>query len=158
MKKLFIVLTVVGALCLTGCGADEKKANGSNEKVMTCKRTANQTGVSMDLSYNVSYKNNVVTKVESIEKITSENDDVLETYKDQIEKTYAPYKNIEYYDYNVTIDGNTLTSKADIDYSKIDTDKMIEIDSANGQIIKNGKINIDTLKSLYESIGATCEK
>lgn len=151
MKKFFMALLVLGTMCLTGCGADE-------EKVMSCSRTVNQSGVSMDLSYNVSYKGSNVTKVESTEKVTTNDSTVLETYKEQIEKLYAPYKDIEHYNYNVTIDGDTLTSKTDIDYSKIDTDKMLEIDSANGTLIKNGKINIDTMKSYYEAIGATCEK
>ena len=35
---------------------------------------------------------------------------------------------------------------------------MLEIDSANGQLIKDGKIKIDDLKSAYESAGITCEK
>ena len=35
---------------------------------------------------------------------------------------------------------------------------MIEIDSSNGQLIKDGKINIDDLKSAYSAAGITCEK
>ena len=35
---------------------------------------------------------------------------------------------------------------------------MIEIDSANSQLIKNGKISLKDLQSAYESLGVTCEK
>jgi len=59
--------------------------------------------------------------------------------------------------YGISVDGNTLTSTVDIDYAKIDTKKMIEIDSANGQLIKDGKIKLEDLKSAYETIGASCE-
>ena len=72
---------------------------------------------------------------------------------------YLVYKNVEHYYYDVTISGNTLTSITKIDYSKIDTDKMIEIDSANASLIKNGKIRLTDLRETYESssVGATCK-
>lgn len=150
MKKI-LCLMVLGALCVTGCASDE-------EKTMTCTRSIDQGSIQMELNYKVSYRNNNVTKVESIEKIVAEDSSILDTYKETVEKTYEPYSDIEYYDYHVSIDGNTLTSEANIDYEKVDTDKMIQVDSANGQFIKNGKIHIDDLQSIYESLGASCTK
>ena len=65
---------------------------------------------------------------------------------------------LNYNKYNVTeINGNTFTSTVDIDYEKIDTEKLISIDSSNSQLIKNGKIDINDIKNIYESIGATCK-
>lgn len=151
LKKLVVLVGFV-LLVASGCGS---------EKTMTCTRTMDQNGMKADLRYEVNYKGSTVSKVKSTEKITIEGDDVtdtLETYKTTVENTYAPYKDVEHYNYNVSVDGNTLTSTVDIDYSKIDTKKMIEIDSANGQLIKDGKINIDDLKSAYSAAGITCEK
>lgn len=71
---------------------------------------------------------------------------------------YLPYENLEHYNYSVEIEGNTMISIVDIDYSKIDTDKMIEIDSANSQIINDGKLKLSIIENMYESIGATCTK
>ena len=34
---------------------------------------------------------------------------------------------------------------------------MIEIDSDNAALIKNGKIKIEDMKTLYQQVGATCE-
>lgn len=149
MKKI-IVLVWFSLLLLTGCSSEVKN--------MTCTRTLNQDGMAVDLKYEVEYVNDVVKKVKSTEKITSETPELLKTYKTNIEATYSPYKDIEHYNYDVTIDGNVLTSSTEIDYEKIDTDKMIEIDSANGQLIKDGKIRIEDLTSAYEALGATCEK
>lgn len=151
LKKV-VVLVGLALLFATGCGS---------EKTMTCTRTMNQNGLQADLRYEVDYKGDTVIKVKSTEKMTIEGDDAadtLDTYKTTVENTYAPYKDVEHYNYNVTVDGNTLTSTVEIDYSKIDTNKMIEIDSANSQLIKDGKIKIDDLKSAYESAGITCEK
>ena len=50
-----------------------------------------------------------------------------------------------------------VISKVDINYSKIDTNKLIEIDKANSQIITDGKIKVSSVKSLYEKLGATCK-
>ena len=83
--------------------------------------------------------------------------DILNTYKEQIESLYSPYKDVEYYEYNVDITDNKLTSTVDINYTKVDTDKLLEIDSANGALIKDGKISVDDIKSVYESLGATCK-
>ncbi len=148
MKKV-ILLVCFSVFLTAGCGA---------EKTMTCSRTMNQSGMQVDLKYEVNYSNDTVKRVKSTEKVTSDSKELLDNYKTTIEATYEPYKDLESYDYNVSIDGNTLTSTADINYEKVDTKKMIEIDSANSQLIKNGKVSVNDLKSAYESLGATCEK
>ena len=148
MKKGLIILGI--CLCLaTGCGEKTKK--------LVCTRKATQNGLDMDVKYEVDYKGKTVQNVKSVEKITSSSNTLLNTYKKTIETTYSPYKDIEHYNYDVKIDGDTLTSTTTINYEKIDTDKMIKGDSANGQLIKNGKVNIDDLKAAYESIGTTCK-
>ncbi|MCI9280047.1 MAG: YehR family protein [Bacilli bacterium] len=151
MKKI-MMLIVVSLFCLTGCG--------NETKTMTCTRSMNQNGLGMDLRYEVEYSKNTVTKVKSIEKVTSSSKDVLENYKEAVEAIYEPYKDVEHYNYELKIDGDTLTSTLEVDYSKVDTKKMIEIDSANAQLIKDGKIKIDDIKAMYESssVGATCTK
>ena len=73
------------------------------------------------------------------------------------EKLEAKYKDVKYYDYDIQVKNGVLTSTVDINYAKIDTDKLIEIDSANGTLIKDGKIKLEDLKSAYETIGASCE-
>jgi len=150
LKKILVLASMV-LLLTVGCG--------NETKTMSCTRTLNQNGMNADLRYEVDYKKDTVTKVKSTEKITIDGDsESLETYKSTVEATYAPYKDVEHYNYNVEVQDNTLTSTVEIDYENIDTDKMLEIDSANGQLIKDGKINLDDLKSAYEAAGITCEK
>lgn len=151
MKKLKLLLVVLLALIVTGCAQQE-------EKTMTCTRTLNQGDLKMELNYTVVYQGDYVKKVKSVEKITSEDSSVLEAYKSQVEELYTPYDKIDYYDTKVTIDGNTMTSTADIDYEKIDVDKLIEIDSATSQLFTDGKIKVETLESVYNQVGATCTK
>lgn len=155
MKKKFkiwqIVLGVCSLLLITGCG------KSSNFESMTCTRTMNQNGIKTSLKYNVEYEGDYVSRIKTVETVETDDTDILNTYKDQIESLYSPYKDVEYYEYNVDVTDNKLTSTVDINYAKVDTDKLLEIDSANGQLIKDGKISVDDIKSVYESLGATCK-
>lgn len=150
MKKI-IIFICLSLILLTGCS--------NEEKTMKCTSTVEESGIKADLQYTVYYNGNNVTKVNSIEKIEAEDDNInLEDIKETFEQKYSSYTDLDYYNVNVTIEDNMLTSTIDIDYTKVDLDKMIEIDSANSALIKDGKIDIDDLKTMYESVGATCKK
>lgn len=149
-KYLFLAVAMLVVFLVTGCSSSE-------EKTMTCTRTMNQSGMKTNLNYKVTYSGDYVNRVQSEESIETSDTTTLNTYKEQIEKIYTPYKDIKYYTYNVTIDGNKLVSTVDINYAKIDTKKLIEIDSANSQLINDGKVKLSSVKSLYEQLGATCK-
>ncbi len=149
-KMKYLAVFVVSVIFLTGCG-------NNDVQTMTCTRTMNQNGIKTGLKYTVLYQGDYVTRIKSVETIETDSSDVLDAYQEQIESIYSPYKGIDYYEYDVSIDGNKLTSTVDINYEKIDTDKLLEIDSANGQLIKDGKIKLSDIKSVYEAVGAVCE-
>lgn len=150
-KKIkYLAVFIVSVIFLTGCG-------NNGVQTMTCTRTMNQNGIKTGLKYTVIYQGDYVTRVKSVETIETDSSEVLDAYQEQIESIYSPYKGIDYYEHDVSIDGDKLTSTVDINYEKIDTDKLLEIDSANGQLIKDGKIKLSDIKSVYEAIGAVCE-
>ena len=149
-KYLFLAVTMLVVFLVTGCSSSE-------EKTMTCTRTMNQSGIKTSLNYKVTYSGDYVNRVQSEESIETSDTTTLNTYKEQIENVYTPYKDVEYYTYNVTVNGNKLVSTVDINYAKIDTKKLIEIDSANSQLINDGKVKLSSVKSLYEQLGATCK-
>ena len=151
MKKVFIVLGVL-LLLVTGCG---KEAAGK----MVCTRTTNMNNVEMDLRYEVYYEGNNVNKVQSTEKVISEDAETLQTYQEQVKKIYSSFDNVDHYNYDVSIEGDTLTSTTDIDYTKIDMDQLLKIDSSIEQFLNdNGKIDLDKITQVYEQTGATCSK
>ena len=150
MKKSLCIFGMFLLVLVTGCS--------TSEKTLVCTRTTNQSNVKMDLNYTIEYSGKYVNKVKTTEQVESSSKELLETYKSSIESLYSPYKDIEHYNYNVTIKDDTLTSTTDIDYSKIDTDKLIKVDSANKQLIKDGKVAVEDLKKTYESLGAECKE
>lgn len=150
MKKSFIILGIL-LLLVTGCGQTQA------EEKMVCTRTVNMNNVQMDLRYEVYYEGDNVNKVQSTEKVISDDEATLQTYQDQVESIYSNFDNVEHYNYEVSIEGDTLTSTTDIDYTKIDMDQLLEIDSSVEQLLNdNGKIDLDNITKVYEQAGATC--
>ena len=78
--------------------------------------------------------------------------------QEKIDELYSGYQDIEYYENKTKIKGNTLTSTTLIDYNKVNTDKLIEIDNGNASVIKNGKVEINNLEKLYKQNGCNCKK
>ena len=75
-----------------------------------------------------------------------------------MENLYSNFDNIENYKYNVIIEENTLTSTVNIDYTKIDINELLEIDSSVQQLLNdNKKVDLDKITQVYESAGAVCE-
>ncbi len=152
MKKKILLFSgvFIFLILVTGCSKE-------SENLITCTRSMNQNNIKTNLKYNISYDGDYVTRIKSIETVETDSQDILDSYKTQIESIYSPYSDVDYYEYNVKVEDNKLTSTVDINYEKVDTDKLLEIDSANGQLIKDGKIKVNDIKSVYESLGAICE-
>lgn len=155
MKKrnaTVLLAVILGCtLLLTGCGSEK-------EKVMTCTRTLNQNGIAMDLKYEATYTGDTVTKLVSTEKITSDDATTLETTKTALEQTYEAYKDVKYYNVDISIDGNTLTSRVTIEADKLKPEDITSIDSANAQLFKDGKMSVEVLENTYTALGASCTK
>lgn len=150
MKKSLLLL-ITGIFLLTGCG---KKS----DKVMTCTIKKNVGDIKIDSVYKATYNGEFVTHIKTKETLISDNANFITQYKKSIETKYSIYKSVKYYKYNVKVNGNTLVSTTDIDYSKIDTDKLIKIDSANKELIKDGKVLLSDVEHVYTQVGATCKK
>ncbi len=159
MKRI-VILGIALLLFVTGCGqqTDYKEANTKDDK-MICTRTTNANGLEMDFRYEVYYQENDVNKVQTTEKITSDSTEILQTYQQQIKSLYSSFDNIEHYNYDVKIEGNTLISTTDINYQKMNIDELVNIDSSIEQLLNDDrKIDLDKITQVYEQLGATCEK
>lgn len=111
----------------------------------------------MESIYKITHNWKYVDLVETIETVKSNNKEVLDYYKSIVESSYEPFKNLEYYDYKVETTNDTLVSETTINYSKIDINKFIKINPASSNFINNGKVSLDSLKTIYGLIGAKCE-
>lgn len=157
MKKIkFVTIILVCVLLMTsGCGKEEKK---TKESILECTRNITQENITIDLKYTITYQGNYVQKVVNVNKIISTKNTDLNAYKERLEAEFEPYKDIKYYDNDIKIDNNTLTSTTTIDYTKIDTDKLLSVDSGYSELIKAGKVKLSTMEDLYTNVGMTCKK
>lgn len=149
MKRGLLIITIC-LLFTVGCTKTETK-------MLTCTLSKTQDNVELNLKYEIEHDDKYVISLKSTEKIISDNTDILKLYRTTVQQIYQPYDDLKYYDYNIRVSGNTLTSTVKINYAKIDIDKFIEIDSTNENIIEDGKVLLKTIKESYEKIGTTCE-
>lgn len=165
-KKLFnITLLLLLVITITGCTKKTESGTTINSEsdmsdkkgVLTCTREA--TGLNnsaVELSYEVNYKNGYITKLHSIEKVTSSNEEVLETYRSAYEKIFEAYKDLEYYENSVTDEGKTVVSDTVIEYDKVDLDKLKEIENTKDSVIKDGKVALKDWLKFAEKFGTKC--
>ena len=154
MKKILISITIIVLLIITVIvGYNIKIYSGT----LVCTNTYKEDEISFKTIYHVEYKKKYATKLVSIETITTSETQILNDYKTNLEMMYLRFNEIPYYNNTISIKGETLTSKTTIDYSKIDLNKLIKVDSSFNEIIKNNKISISKLKKQYISTGAYCK-
>ena len=141
---------------LLGSSNTNNNVNHSSGTLVCTLNNSDSDWINVKGVYTVKYSGEYVNLVDTIETINSENEQWIEYYKNALEETYKPYKNLKFYDYDIKTTKNTLTSKVTINYEKIDMNKFLEINQST-IFIENGKVSLEKLKSYYELIGATCE-
>lgn len=146
MKRYLLLLLVI--FILTGCS--------SNEQVMHCKRTASVKDLKMDYDYKITYIDDEVISLE-INEVIEGKESTLESLKAATQKRYDKLKDLNYFDASVEIENGKLINESKIDYSKIDKDRLIEIDSAYKNYYKEDKAYLENFKQEYYKLGLTCE-
>ena len=165
MKKIISLFVVIFGVVLFVTGCDDETNNNTNvkassdESTLKCSRTAaGMNNATASLEYTIYYKGDYVTKTVSIERVESDDSSVLDQYEESYKKVFTPYKDIDYYDNNVDRTSKSVTSTTVINYAKVDTKKILEIEGEDGNIYEeDGKVKKDTLVSFFKKYGAKCE-
>lgn len=153
MVKLSLIISL--ALVLTGCG------NEDTELVTKCKLTSNvpASNYSLNSNYTVYSKNDVVNKVVTEEVVSSENENILNYFKEQLESTYKA-QNDAYggVTNEVKVEDGKITSLTTIDYNKMNLKKYVEDNSIlNNYVNDDNKLTNAGVVGIYQSLGAVCE-
>lgn len=162
-NKYFLVILLI-VLLLTGCSSESKEDNTyntSNLSHIKCSRDASvdDSDTKVEINYDIYYdKDNYLSILKSVEKITSSNEEVLDEYEKAYKNIYSAYDNLEYYDNEVERDTNTVISKTSINYAKIDMDKLMDIEGSDNNVtVTDGKIKLDDWKSFAKKYGTVCK-
>lgn len=152
MKKSILVLPVL-MLCLTGCGSKK-------EGQITCTHSTNDVvnGYSTESKYVINYKGDDVESVNTVETVTSDNEETLAAFESSLNETYSK-TNESYggYDFTVENKDGKVVSNVTIDYNKMNLDQYVKDQPVLKDFVKNGKMQVDGVKSIYEAMGATCK-
>ncbi len=153
MKKILCLTGLI--LILTGCQTTPE----TNElQVMKCYNNAEAEGVIYDLDYEVEYKGLEVTRIKSTEIMEVSSQTEIDDTVEYLEANYTPFDNVEHYFYEITVVDGVITSTVDINYEEIDIDKVISIEPSIEALMENGKVSIDIMQELYETLGLTCDR
>lgn len=156
MKKSVKILSLLIAIILmSGCSGNNK------EFVKTCTLTSTDStnGYKLESEYKVYGKGKIVNKVVTVETVTSDDEEIIEYFEENLKKSYES-ANETYggYTNKVTKTDGKVISETTIDYNKMDLEQYVKDNSImNNFVDKNNKMLADGVISLYETMGATCK-
>lgn len=155
MKKIFILSLF--ALFMTGCGCSKKDENLS---VVKCSYEEINDGYyeyesEVEFYYD---ENNIVSKLKDENKyilVENATKNVLVEQSELIDWLYEDYQKIEYYDIKKQMNDDSLMVTIDVNFNKINFEKMAELDE-----FYEGKkeVNLNSIINMYEESGYVCEK
>jgi len=170
------VIAIVSIFLIAGCGSDNKNkdkelvANLSNEIVLSEEGASAVCKVDTDMSSNNSYvigakfviyadKNEIVTKMISIQLAESNDIDLLKAVMNKTEEDHDLAKEFGGYEYEMNLDGNRLYTKVTIDFTELDMEKMVEADSSLLTFLNDDyKYTLKEYMRMYEAVGVECTK
>ena len=153
MKKKVLIIIICILILIVSIIVLKPKKDGK----LICTYKYKDQDITITTKYIVNYKNKYVTNLKTIEKITSDNQTILIEYRDKLKENYSLYNDIKYYDNKVRLIQNTVTSTTEINYNKIDINKLIELDKNNKYLFEDKKIHLNKFKELYKKNGAKCK-
>mgnify|MGYP002340113837 CR=1 FL=1 len=167
-----ICLIVIATILLAGCSNSEENNQSSNNFInsgistedtsnmqkLNCTREANAgAGIDVDLNYEVYYQGEYIKILHSMESVTTENQETLDEYETAYKNIAKNYEGLKYYDQTVTRTNNKVNNDTVINYGKIDTNKLLEIEGEEDNIIKDGKVKLDDWLNFAKKFGTKCE-
>lgn len=125
MKRLFLV-AVIFLLCTTGCGKEENNTSSANDSgTLTCTKVENnEDGYNVEDTMSVTYKDNIVTKVEetTIEEMDSDMIDLTVSFGTLFANTLNEVDGLEV-SYSKASDTSVKYTIA-VDYTNIDLEAL----------------------------------
>ena len=164
MKKITIIISLF-LLVLLVSGCEEKKNVTINGKTVNtakmehkhCTRNGSLTGGEVELEYDVYYTGDNINIVKTMEKVISDDQEILNTYEEAYKGIHSHYEGLENYETSVVRDNNSVASYINVNYDEVDIDKLIAIEGEEDNIFENKVPKVSKWLELGEKLGAQCE-
>ena len=156
MKKLsFVFIIIMSLFIITGCESKEE-VDVSNMTHQLCERAGSIDNGEVELKYDIYFTGDKLNMIKSFEKVISDDSSILDTYEESYKKIHSAYVGLSYYDTDVVRDDNSVTSTMNINYDKVDIDKLIEIEGEEDNIFEDGEAKVKKWKALAKKFGTKC--
>ena len=119
---------------------------------LVCEAKSAPGDMSASYTYIADYSMWRVQKLVVTENVHSNNENDLIIYRQSLEENLERFKDLKYYDSQLTMTQDNLTNVVTIDFKNIDRKKLQELESG----FSNRLTSIRQLKKLYIKNGATC--
>lgn len=177
-KKISLILVILLCMLVTGCKPrknfeTEIQSSGYADRLMIVPNDFNVNGTgelmcrgaasgpeysTVEIAYNIIYKNGNIRTLQSLNRIKTTDKDVLDVYYDSYIGIAKNYKGLKHYETLVEREDDLVAYNIFIDYDKIDIDKLLEIEGEDDNIIINGKANLEEWLHFAERFGILCEE
>lgn len=138
---------------------EKKDIDTSGSGKLKCTRDAKAgSNVTVDLNYEIQYKNGNIQVLHSVEEVTSTSSERLDEYEMAYKKIALNYEGLKYYDTNVKRTSNKVINDTTIHYDKIDIEKLLEIEGEEDNVIVNGKAKLSKWLEFAKRFGTKCEE
>ena len=127
----------------------------SREQTLSCTLHTNDVinGYELNSTYEVKATGGAAKVTKTTEEVTSDSEEILDYFETTLNTSYeSADKAYGGYTYSINRNGNKITATVTIDYDKMNIGQFI-----NDQPSMKSYKTIEGLKSIYESMGATCE-
>lgn len=186
-KIISLLLLIIIAITLVGCGNKKENSTSTNtttnqtttvtnpdsynrgslnipetevanmEKKVCTRQGSGEDSSEVKLNYTLYYQGEYLQILHSIEQVITEDQEILDQYQNAYINIYKNYETLEYYETSVIREKDSVTNDTVINYAKLDTDKLLEIEGEEDNIIKDGKVKLDDWLEFAEQFGTTCE-
>ena len=179
MKKILSSLFIIILLLVFVSGCEEKESTTTTntqtntsgdissaddlvnkEGMLTCTREGvGQGDITPSFSYVVTFRDGELLTLRAIEKVSSPSGTGLEEYYNAYLNINTKYEGLEHYNSEVTKTDTTVTRDTFIDYEHIDTEKILQIEGNEDNVIdEDGKASVDMWLKLASKFGTKCNE
>lgn len=163
MKNRFLIaVLLVFTLLMTGCGSSNggfvgtpNTSDTEKQNVLTCSNEQAVFGAEIGYVYEVTFTGDYVEKIKTEQTVTSDDVSVLDNYSTLFDS--LSNSTFDGYSVQVLVGGNTVTLITTVDYTKVDLEKLSSVAPTDVALVKDGKLLVSDIKSMYETAGAICK-
>lgn len=136
----------------------ENELPGSSDKIVVqCRKNSFIDGLSSETLYKIAaYGDYVETisiaEIKTFQDLTTMNQKLIE-----LRNKETLYQNLDYYVYSVSESENSILEISELNYAKIDVNRISELQPEMAQVLINGQLKLSDAKTVYQQLGAVCE-